>query len=141
MINVQLQPFARNLMTAYIGAIAYQNSVLTKHQQQVNRQASQLQKAKSDADMWSEMTFDLTIGMIDKRYKESKNYIASGGQSGTLRFKKSLSENERRLQMTTEKNMLKARTRYENTVSNYNQMINDKKMRASVKRLDLRSFT
>jgi hypothetical protein len=140
MINVQLQPFARNLMTAYIGAIAYQNAVLSRAAQQTKKEAATLQRAKQDADMWAEMTFDLTVGMIDKRYNESKDYIRSGGQSGTLRFKKTLTETERHLQMTTEKNMLKARTRYENTVSQYNQRINDRKMRASVKRLDLRKF-
>ena len=140
MINVQLQPFARNLMTAYIGAIAYQNAVLVRNAQAMKRDASTLQKAKQDADMWAEMTFDLTVGMIDKRFKDSKDYIRSGGQSGSIRFKQSLSENERHYQMTMEKNMLKSRTRYENTVSQYNQRINDRKMRASVKRLDLRKF-
>lgn len=140
MINVQLQPFARNLMTAYIGAIAYQKAVLTRNMQQMKRDASAIQKAKQDADMWAEMTFDLTVGMIDKRFKDSKDYIRSGGQSGSIRFKQSLSEHERHYQMTMEKNMLKSRTRYENTVSQYNQRINDRKMRASVKRLDLRKF-
>jgi len=140
MINVQLQPFARNLMTAYIGAIAYQNAVLVRNAQAMKRDASTLQKAKQDADMWAEMTFDLTVGMIDKRFKDSKDYIRSGGQGGSIRFKKSLSEHERHYQMTMEKNMLKSRTRYENTVSQYNQRINDRKMRASVKRLDLRKF-
>lgn len=140
MINVQLQPFARNLMTAYIGAIAYQNAVLVRNAQAMKRDASTLQKAKQDADMWAEMTFDLTVGMIDKRFRESKDYIRSGGQGGSIRFKRSLSEHERHYQMTMEKNMLKSRTRYENTVSHYNQRINDRKMRASVKRLDLRKF-
>ena len=140
MINVQLQPFARNLMTAYIGAIAYQNAVLVRNAQAMKRDASTLQKAKQDADMWAEMTFDLTVGMIDKRFRESKDYIGSGGQSGSIRFERSLSEHERHYQMTMEKNMLKSRTRYENTVSHYNQRINDRKMRASVKRLDLRKF-
>jgi hypothetical protein len=90
--------------------------------------------------MWAEMSFDLTVGMIDKRFKESKTFIASGGQSGSLRFKRTLTETERHLQMTTEKNMLKARTRYENTISSFNQRMNDQKIRASIKRLDLRRF-
>ena len=140
MINVQLQPFARNLMTAYIGAIAYQNTILQRNAQAMKKDASTLQKAKQDADMWAEMTFDLTVGMIDKRFNDSKDFIRSGGQGGSIRFKQSLSEHERHYQMTMEKNMLKSRTRYENTVSQYNQRINDRKMRASVKRLDLRKF-
>lgn len=140
MIDVQLQPFARNLMTAYIGALAYNQNLFAKQQKTLSDERSKISKVKEDADMWSEMSFDLTVGMIDKRFKDSKNYIRSGGQSGSLRFKQSLSENDKHLQMMMEKNMLKSRTKYENTVSQYNQRINDRKMRASVKRLDLRKF-
>lgn len=140
MINVQLQPFARNLMTAYIGAIAYKQNLFANQQKMMANEQAKLQKAKAESDMWAEMSFDLTVGMIDKRFKESKTFIASGGQSGSLRFKRTLTETERHLQMTTEKNMLKARTRYENTISSFNQRMNDQKIRASIKRLDLRRF-
>ena len=140
MINVQIQPFARNLMTAYIGAIAYQQRIIASNQNQIARERTALEKAKRDQDMWTDMSFDLTVGMIDKRFKESKNFIESSGASGSLRFKKTLSETERRLQYVMQQNMLKTRTKYENIVSSYNQRLNDKKMRASVKQIDLRKF-
>lgn len=140
MINVSLQPFAKNLMTAYIGVLAYKQSVIHNQQKKELQDRSRIERAKQDVDIWTDMSFDLTVQMIDKRFKSSKNFIQSGGDTSSLTFKRSLSENEKRLQYTAEKNMMKARTKYETTVSSYNQKLNDQKMRASVKRIDLRKF-
>jgi hypothetical protein len=140
MIDVNIQPFARNLMTAYIGAIAYKASVNKKNLDMVKREASNQAALRKEADQWATMSFDITSGMIDKRYKESKNFIATGGKTGELRFKRTLSESERHLEFLTRQNMLKARTKYESSVSSYNQKLTDKKLRASMKKIDIRPF-
>src|SRR5690606_30512379 len=96
-----------------------------------------VQEKKQDFDLWSEMSFSMTSEMMDKRFRESKQFIGSGGQSGSIRLKKSLSEQERQLQYLTQQNMLKSRTKYENTVSQYNQRLTDQKMKSSIKKIDL----
>jgi hypothetical protein len=140
MINVEITPFGRTLMSAYIGAMAYQANVQRRNMEMIKRDQAVVSKFKQEADMWEEMSFDITSGMIDKRYNDSKKFIASGGQSGAIRFKRSLTEQERHIQYLTTQNMLKARTRYENTVSNYNQKMVNHKLRASIKKIDLRPF-
>ena len=140
MINVNISPMGRSLMSAYIGAIAYQGKIQHRNLEMLTKHQNNLQQAKKDAEVWEEVSFDITTGMIDKRFRESKTFIASGGTAGELRFKRSLSEAERQLEATTRYNMLKARTRYENTISTYNKKMLDRKLRSSAKKIDLRKF-
>jgi len=140
MINVEVTPFGRQLMSAYIGAVAYQANIQRRNLESIKRNQASLAKAKNEADMWAEMSFDITSGMIDKRYTESKQFMESGGKSGAIKFKRTLTEQQRHIQYLTTQNMLKARTRYENTVTSHNQRMTNLKMRASIKKIDLRQF-
>ena len=127
-------------MSMYIGALAYQQGIQRRNLEMVQRERTTIEASKKEADMWAEMSFDVTTGMIDKRYKESKTFIQSGGRVGEIRFKSSLSEHERQLAYLTRQNMMRSRSRYENTVSRYNQKMTDRKLRSSMKKIDLRPF-
>lgn len=138
MNDVTITPFGRQLMTLAIGRIAYASSVQNKNIQMIQKRKTDLDRSREEFDMFKDMSFEMTLSMLDKRYKESKNFISSGGQiSG--RYKKNLSNDQRRLKVVLEKNMLKARTRYDKTVSTYNQLITDQKMQSAVRKLNLDS--
>jgi hypothetical protein len=136
MIDVTISPIGRQLMSLAIGRIAYASNVQKKNIQMINKRREDLQNKQEDLEMFQEMSFDMTVSMLDKRYKESKGFIQSGGTTEG-RFKKSLSEDQKRLQVVMHKNMLKARTRFDQTVSSYNKLITDQKMQSAVRKLNL----
>ena len=136
MTDVTISPIGRQLMSLAIARIAYASNVQNKNIQMIKQRRDDLQNKQEDFEMFREMSFDLTVSMLDKRYKESQGFIQSGG-STPGRFKKSLSEDQKRLQMVMQKNMLKSRTRFDKTVSSYNQLINDQKMQSAVRKLNV----
>lgn len=139
MNDVTITPFGRQLMTLAIGRIAYASSVQNKNIQMIQKRKSDLDRSREEFDMFKDMSFEMTLSMLDKRYKESKSFISSGGQTSG-RYKKNLSNDQRRLKVVLEKNMLKARVRYDKTVSTYNQLITDQKMQSAVRKLNLDSL-
>lgn len=127
-------------MTAYIGTLVYRANIQKKNMEMVKNQKQTLEKAKQDADRWSDMAFDLTSSMLDKRYNDTKAFIGSQGRSGSMKFKKSVSNQQRDTEYFMRQNSLKLRTKYQQTVSQYNQKMSDQKVKTSVRKLDLRSF-
>lgn len=137
MIDVQIQPFGRSLMTMALGALKYQAVVKQKNIDNFKKEIQNIKNIKKDTEMWSDLSQDITSRMLDKRFTESKMYIKSSGRMGSLKFKKSTSESDKRLQYITEKNMLKTRTKLNNAVSQHNQSITDLKIKTSFKRIEV----
>jgi hypothetical protein len=136
MTDVTISPIGRQLMSLAIAKIAYASNVQNRNIQMIQKRREDLRDKEEEFEMFREMSFDLTVSMLDKRYKESKGFINSGG-STQGRYKKSLSDDQKRLQVVMQKSMLKARTRFDKTVSSYNQLITDQKMQSAVRKLNL----
>ncbi len=136
MIDVTISPIGRQLMTMAIGRIAYASHVQNQNMQLIKKKKDELNQTRESYELFNQMSFDLTVSMLDKRYKESQGFIQTGGQTQG-RFKKSLSDDQKRLQAVIQKNMLKARTRYDQNTSSYNKLITDQKMQSAVRKLNL----
>jgi|LGVE01.1.fsa_nt_gb hypothetical protein len=136
MIDVQIQPFGRTLMSMALGVLKYQANVKAKNIEGFKKELKNIQEIKTNRDMMTEISFDMTSRLLDKRFTTSKEYIKSGG-IGEKQFKKSTSEQEKVLQYITEKNMLKARVRFNSAVSAHNQNITDQKIKNSFKKIQI----
>lgn len=140
MIDVSIQPIGRSLLAMGLGAMKY-NAVRQQNEMQLfSNQLNEINRLKSESDFMSDLTFDLTTSMIDKRFSSSKQYLQTRGASGDFQFKKSTSKSDRALVSLTEKNAIKTRVRYNNAVSTHNKKILDKKMKSSFKLVDLKKY-
>lgn len=141
MIDVTLNAnMGRQLMTMVIGVMSYQANLNKKNIELFKKETENVQRLQTERDLWSDLSFDMTSRVIDKRYKGSKEFINSGGSKGSTTFKKSASESEKRIQYIMQQNMLKSRTRYNTTISKYNQLMTDKKMKSAMKMVDAKSY-
>ena len=135
MIDVQINPMGRTLLTMVLGVLKYQAVVQSKTIKNLQEQIKNIQEFKQSRDMWDDLSFDMTTRMLDKRFTSSKLFIESRGGEGSKTFKKSTSKNDKLLQYITEKNKLKSRTKFNTAVSAYNQSIADKNVRTSFKQI------
>lgn len=141
MIDVTLNAsMGRQLVTMVIGAMSYQAMMQKKNLDFLKKETEKIGKANAERELWSDLSFDMTSRMIDKRYKGSQEFINSGGTTGKSVFKKSLTEADKRIQYIMEQNMLKSRTRYNLTISKHNQLMTDRKIKSSLKLNDLKYF-
>lgn len=142
MINVTIQPFGRSLMAMSIGVMKYHAVQNQKIIEGFNRSINELNQVKKEVDMWNDMSFDITTKLIDKRFKSSKEFVRSGGAGvDTFQFKKSITSEDRKLQYLTQKNMLKARTRFNSAVNQHNQKVLQHKINTSFKFLGTKNIT
>lgn len=136
MINVDITPFGRQLMISIMGAIKYQSMMKNNMIQNLQREIKQIELAEETEKMWSDLSFNATIRSIDKRYKSSKDFMKSG-VSSDLKYKTTTSDEDKRFMYIAEQNMLKAKTKYSNAVSNHNKTLADRKIKATFKLADL----
>ena len=139
MINVEISPFGRQLMAMMLGVAKHQSMVKQKNLQIFQQEKQAIQSLEKEQNMWNDISFDMTTRMIDKRYSSSKDYVGSGGsKSGSLRYKKTVTDDQMRFQYIAEQNMLKSRVRYQTAVSTHNKRIADQKVKATFKLSDLK---
>ena len=139
MINVEISPFGRQLMAMMLGIAKHQSIVKQKNIQVLQQEKQAIQSLEQERNMWNDISFDMTTRMIDKRYSSSKEFIGSGGsKTGSLRYKKTVTDDELRFQYIAEQNMLKSRVRYQSAVSTHNKRLSDQKVKASFKLSDLK---
>jgi hypothetical protein len=136
MTDVNITPFGRQLMTLAIGRIAYSTQMTNRNIQLITSKKQEIDRSKENLQLFQEMSFDMTVSMLDKRFNASKGFIQTGGTTAG-KFKKSLTDEQVRIQNILETNSIKARTKYNQTISSYNQMIQDKKMQSAVRKLNL----
>ncbi len=132
-----ITPFGRQLMSLAIGRIAYMQNTLQKNINIIQKHQSMMKDDQEDLMQWDEMNFNLSVSLLDKRFKESKQFITSGGDVPKNRFKRSSPAEQVNLQAVIEKNVMKTQTRYQKNVSNYNKLILEKNMQSAVKKLSL----
>lgn len=134
---IDITPFGRQLMGIAIGRIAYMQNTLQKNINIIQKHQSMMKEDQEDLMRWDEMNFNLSVSLLDKRFKESKAFIQSGGDVPKNRFKRSSPREQIELQTVIEKSVMKSRMRYEKNVSSYNKLILEKNMQSAVKKLSL----
>ena len=134
---IDITPFGRQLMGLAIGRIAYMQNTLQKNINIIQKHQSMMKEDQEDLMRWDEMNFNLSVSLLDKRFKESKAFIQSGGDVPKNRFKRSSPREQIELQTVIEKSVMKSRMRYEKNVSSYNKLILEKTMQSAVKKLSL----
>ena len=132
-----ITPFGRQLMSLAIGRDALIQNNLQKNVSMLQRHQTIIKDDEASLMQWDEMNFNLSVSLLDKRFKESKQFITSGGDVPKNRFKRSSPSEQIALQTVIEKNVMKAQTRYQKNVSNYNKLILEKNMQSAVKKLSL----
>jgi acetylornithine/succinyldiaminopimelate/putrescine aminotransferase len=140
MIDVQINPFGRTLMTMALGVMKYQATVNQKNIESLTKEIDNIERLKADNELWNDQSFDLTSKMIDKRYTDSKLFIASGGGEAnkSFKFRKSTTKSDQNLQYIVNQQSLKSRTRLNTSVSNYNKRLSEKKIKTSFKLVNLK---
>ena len=123
MINVTIQPFGRQLVMMMLAAAKFNAVTQIKQQEQVKKTLDNLQLIKDDRNAWIDLSSNMTTNMLDKRFK-------------TKTYKKSLSENDKRLKFVVDKQVMRSRTVYNAAVSNYNKNLIDKNINTSLKTID-----
>lgn len=134
---IDITPFGRQLMGLAIGRIAYVQNTINKNINIIQKHQSMMKEDQEDLMRWDEMNFNLSVSLLDKRFKESKAFIQSGGDVPKNRFKRSSPREQIELQTVIEKSVMKSRMRYEKNVSSYNKLILEKTMQSAVKKLSL----
>lgn len=134
---IDITPFGRQLMALAIGRIAYMQNTLQKNINIIQKHQSMIKEDQEELMRWDEMNFNLSVSLLDKRFKESKAFIQSGGDVPKNRFKRSSPREQIELQTVIEKSVMKSRMRYEKNVSSYNKLILEKTMQSAVKKLSL----
>lgn len=134
---IDITPFGRQLMALAIGRIAYMQNTIQKNINIIQKHQSMMKEDQEDLMRWDEMNFNLSVSLLDKRFKESKAFIQSGGDVPKNRFKRSSPREQIELQTVIEKSVMKSRMRYEKNVSSYNKLILEKTMQSAVKKLSL----
>lgn len=134
---IDITPFGRQLMGLAIGRIAYMQNTIQKNINIIQKHQSMMKEDQEDLMRWDEMNFNLSVSLLDKRFKESKAFIQSGGDVPKNRFKRSSPREQIELQTVIEKSVMKSRMRYEKNVSSYNKLILEKTMQSAVKKLSL----
>ncbi|HPG43235.1 MAG TPA: hypothetical protein PLJ98_05440 [Acholeplasmataceae bacterium] len=134
---IDITPFGRQLMGLAIGRIAYMQNTINKNINIIQKHQSMMKEDQEDLMRWDEMNFNLSVSLLDKRFKESKAFIQSGGDVPKNRFKRSSPREQIELQTVIEKSVMKSRMRYEKNVSSYNKLILEKTMQSAVKKLSL----
>lgn len=134
---IDITPFGRQLMGLAIGRIAYVQNTINKNINIIQKHQSIIKEDQEDLMRWDEMNFNLSVSLLDKRFKESKAFIQSGGDVPKNRFKRSSPREQIELQTVIEKSVMKSRMRYEKNVSSYNKLILEKTMQSAVKKLSL----
>ena len=138
MINVTLDTnIGRTLLTMTIAAMKYKEVVEKKALQNLETTFKNIENIRETKELFTELSTDTTARLLDKRFNVSKDFIKSGGTKGALKFKKSTTQEDKNLQYITQKNALKARTRYNSAVSNYNQKLTDIKIKTSYKLIEV----
>jgi hypothetical protein len=136
MINVDITPFGRQMMMSLFGVLKYQAIAKDKMIQNLQKELQQINMAEEQHELWNDISFSATIRSIDKRFKSSKEFMESGVATN-LKYKKTTTDDDKRFIYIANQNMLKARTRYLNSVSNHNKILADQKIRATFKLADL----
>ena len=139
MIDVKMQSFGRELMLMLLGVAKYKAVETQKKIQLIKKQNEAIESLKIEEEKWDDISFGMTSNMIDKRYKGSKEFIRSGGVvTDSLKYKTSVTKDDKRFQYVAKQNMLKARTKYDSAVSSMNKRIADQKIKATFKLSDLK---
>ena len=133
MTDPSINPFGRQLLSLAIGRVAYLANVQKKNVEMIRSANQRIEQTKENFEMFHEMSVDITMTMLDKRYKESQAFIQSGGEIPSTRFKRSISEDQKRLASVLERNALRSKMKYQNETSKYNQLIADKKMASALR--------
>ena len=135
---IEIQPFGRTLMTMGLARMSYLHNINQKNISMLAQTKKQTETSKETFEMWQDLSFNLTSTMLDKRFRTSKDFIASGGTvSSDLNFKRKINETDQQMQMIISENMNRSKASYQKHVSTYNQKIQDKKFATNVKALNL----
>ncbi len=135
---MEIQPFGRTLMAMGLARMTYIHNVNQKNLSMLAQAKKEAETSKKTFETWQDLSFNLTSTMLDKRFRTSKDFIASGGSiSDDLSFRKKINESDQQMRMIVHENMIRARTSLQKHVSNYNQKIQDKKFATQVRALDL----
>jgi len=127
MIDVQINPFGRSLMTMMLGVMKYQAVVQAKNVAELKKQANNIAGIKKDLDMWNEVSMDMTSRMLDKRYNDPT-------------YKRSTSAEDRNLDYLTKQQLLRSRVKLNSAVTQYNQRLSEKKVKTSFKLINLKQI-
>jgi hypothetical protein len=117
-----------------LGAFKTQAIAKQKLEQQLQTSYKDLLKQEQETEQFRDISFNITSDLIDKRFKESKQFLKTG-TTDLLRYKKSTTQEQKRVRALTRKQYLQSRNRYSNSVSNHNKKILDMKMKSSFKSL------
>jgi len=96
-----------------------------------------ISKLKAEAELFEDISFDVTISAVDKRFNETKEFIRSGGAFGSLQFKKSTSNSNKDLVQVVQQNALRSRTRLNLASSSFNRKLTGMKTNTSFKEITL----
>lgn len=137
MIDVNATPFAKNLLGIAFGTIAFNQAQNKKQLDAILKEKAKQEQLKEQFKVWDDLNFQITTEVIDKRFKSSKMFRETGLKTEPLQIKKSVSEEQRALQIYTEQQMMKSRMLFEKQASRYNQKILDQKIKTQSRKIDL----
>ena len=141
MIDVTLNTqMGKQLMTMVLGVKTFQAKIQKQNADIFKKGSEQVNQAKKETEMWSDISFDMTSKMIDKRFAGSQDFINSRGSSGNYTYKKSASKDDLNVDHILRQTMLKNRTRLDFVTSEHNKTLADKKIKASFKLSHLKNY-
>jgi hypothetical protein len=121
MINPEIPLIGRQLMMMSFGAMGAK-AIQAKNLALVEQEASRIIQYQQEVRNYEDLSFELSGRIIDMRSKSPK------------------SASDNRLAYMANQNMLKAHSRYNNAVSNYNKRLADMKAKASFRLADLKKL-
>lgn len=140
MIDVTIQPIGRTLLAMSLSAIKYKAVMVQKEYQLFKTEVANLARLEEESSFMSDLTFDLTSSMIDKRFTTSKQYVQTRGVKSDFQFKKSTSKSDRELVQLAKQNAIKTRVKYSRAVSSHNKRVMDYKMKSSLRYVDMKKY-
>lgn len=138
MIDVNITPIGRTLVSMTLGVMKYQAVVNQKNADLVKRERENIKQLQQERDMFSEMSFDITTRMIDKRFTTSKEFMKTREVGGGLTFKKSLTNADKDLEYISRQVSIRANTKHSVAVSQQNKRLVDLKTNAKFKLINLK---
>lgn len=134
---MDIQPFGRQLLALAFGRITYQENMIKRNMALIQKENQNLKKTERDLSDLEDINRSISITLLDKRFKESQQFISSGGTTPKNRFKRSASSDQLELQAFVENSLIMSQVAYNKKVNSYNIMIMNKNMQAAMKRLSL----
>lgn len=137
MIDVKLRPFAGNLLLMALGAMKHTAVVKANQTKSLEKALSNIASISKEVEHFESLSFDVTASLIDKRFTSSKQFLSGGERPKQFNFKKSADIN---LQRVIEKNALRSRVKLNSAVTKHNKRLEDLKIRATFKLIDLKTI-